>query len=120
LNLVSFSLAAASVIELLTAGVVIVHAAKAIFSIRAGGSDAARLILAQGVLAALGFSLAATLLKVIGLSEWVQIRTFTVVFVLRTLLKLVFLGEAARIQKRGARTLIANTLHSVSGDRRGL
>lgn len=88
-------------IELLAAVVVVVHAARAILSIPAGGSDAARLILAEGVLAALGFNLAATLLKVVGLQDWVQIRTFTVVFVLRTVLKQVFLGEAARIRKRG-------------------
>lgn len=100
MNLASIALAGAAVIELLAAVVIVVHAIQAILSIRKGGSDAARGILAQGVLAALGFSLAATLLKVIGLQQWVQIRTFTVVFVLRIVLKQVFLRESTGIVRR--------------------
>ena len=57
-------------------------------------------MIADGVLAALGFSLAATLLKVIGLQQWVQIRTFATVFILRTLLKQVFLHERANVEQR--------------------
>ena len=91
----------ASLVELLAAAVIVVHAGRALFALRAhGGLDGARLIIADGVLAALGFSLAATLLKVIGLQQWVQIRTFATVFVLRTLLKQVFLHERARVEQR--------------------
>lgn len=95
------ALLCASVIELLAAVVIVVHAVRALVElVRRRGLDSARLILADGVLAALGFSLAATLLKVIGLQQWVQIRTFATVFVLRTVLKRVFTTERGLIQQR--------------------
>lgn len=95
------ALLCASVIELLAAVVIVVHAVRALVElVRRRGLDSARLILADGVLAALGFSLAATLLKVIGLQQWVQIRTFAAVFVLRTVLKRVFTTERGLIQQR--------------------
>ncbi len=91
----------ASAIEMLAAVVIVVHAVWALATVvRGRGLDAARLIVANGVLAALGFSLAATLLKVIGLQQWVQIRTFATVFVLRTALKYVFTTERNLIQRR--------------------
>lgn len=94
-------LAGASVIELLAAVVIVVHAGGAIRSLfRGRGLDAARSILADGVLAALGFSLAATLLKVIGLQQWTQIRTFTTVLILRTVLKRVFTTERDLAMRR--------------------
>ena len=90
-------------IQLLAAGVVILHVSWAIYNLLGRkGVDSARLILAEGVLAALGFSLAATLLKVIGLQSWIDIRTFATVFLLRTLLKQVFVKERARITARMA------------------
>lgn len=90
----------AVVIELLAAGVIVIHATGALLGLHEwGGLDMARLLLAEGVLSALGFGLAATLLKVIGLQQWPQIRTFATVFVLRTLLKRVFLQERANIEK---------------------
>ena len=93
----------ASAIELLAAVVIVVHVVWAsAMLLRRRGLDAARLIVANGVLAALGFSLAATLLKVIGLQQWVQIRTFATVFVLRTALKQVFTTERNLIQQRTA------------------
>lgn len=77
------------------------YVSKAILSIfRRQGSDVARLRIAQGVLAALGFSVAGSLLKIIALQTWAQIRLFAFVFVLRTLLKRVFAWEEHRIQKR--------------------
>lgn len=95
------ALLCASVIELLAAVVIVVHAVRALVElVRRRGLDSARLILADGVLAALGFSLAATLLKVIGLQQWVQIRTFATVFVLRTVLKRVFTTERGLLQQR--------------------
>lgn len=61
MTLVEGALDGASVVELLAASVIVVHAARAIFAlVTHRGLDAARLIIAEGVLAALGFSLAAT------------------------------------------------------------
>ena len=76
------------------------YVGKAILSIlRRQGSDVARLWIAKGVLAALGFSITGSLLKIIALQTWAQIRLFTFVFILRTLLKRVFAWEERRIQK---------------------
>ena len=81
-------------IQLLATVAVLVHAGRALVALARGkGIDHARLLLAEEVLSALGFFLAATLLNVIGLGNWTQIRTFTVIFVLRTVLKQVFLRE---------------------------
>ncbi len=71
-------------------------------AVRGRGSDAARLKIAEGVLAALGFSVAGSLLKIIALQTWPQIRLFAFVFVLRTLLKRVFgWGREADCGPRG-------------------
>lgn len=70
--------------------------------LRVHGSDAARLLIARGVLSALGFSVAGSLLKIIALQTWEQIRLFAFVFVLRTSLKRVFAWEETRIQQRFA------------------
>lgn len=89
-----------TLIELAAAMVVAFHAVWALGLIARGrGSAAARLVIAQGVLAALGFSLAGTLLKTIGLQNWVQIRSFAFVFVLRTVLKRVFQWEQRGLQR---------------------
>ena len=85
---------AGMLIELLAALVVTYHAGWALLLIlRRRGSSAARLVIAEGVLAALGFSVAGTLLKTIALQSWPQIRSFAAVFVLRTVLKRVFQWE---------------------------
>jgi hypothetical protein len=77
------------------------HVSTAILSIlRRQGSDVARLLIAQGVLSALGFSVAGSMLKIIALQTWAQIRLFAFVFVLRTLLERVFVWEEHRIQHR--------------------
>ena len=92
-----------SLVELCAALVIVYHAARAMFAIvRSRDIDGARVLIAEGVLSALGFSLCATLLKVIGLQSWLQIRTFATVFVLRTLLKQVFVQEGMRTQSRSA------------------
>lgn len=81
-------------IQLLGAGVVVYYAVRAMYSIlRGGGSDRARLLIAEGVLAALGLMVAGTLLNMLALQTWTQIRAFALVFVLRTLLKRVFSSE---------------------------
>ena len=88
-------------IEVLAAIVVAYHVLQALIAIvRRQGSDAARLWIAEGVIAALGFSMAGTLLKTIGLQSWTQIRLFAFVFLLRTLLKRVFQWEQRGIRKR--------------------
>ena len=88
-------------IELLAALVIAYHAAWALFSLaRDRSGDQARLLIARGVLDALGFSVAGTLLKTIGLQAWPQIRMFAFVLVLRTVLKRVFQWEKLAILRR--------------------
>ncbi len=101
MTLVEGALDGASIVELLASVVIVVHVLQAIWAlVSRRGLDSARLLIAEGVLAALGFSLAATLLKVIALQQWPQIRTFATVFVLRTLLKQVFLREKTLVEHR--------------------
>ncbi len=90
-----------TIIELLAAIVVGLHAAWALIRIVTGhGSDEARLLIARGVLAALGFSIAGTLLKTIALQSWAEIRMFAFVLLLRTLLKQIFRWEQTMITHR--------------------
>ena len=92
-----------SLIELLAACVGVVHAVLALVSIvRDRSGDRARVLIAQGVLAALGFSLAGTLLKTIGLQSWVQIRSFAFIWGLRTVLKRVFQWEQEMVLRRSS------------------
>ena len=103
MTLTQGALDVASVIELLATGMIVFGATKALRDLIVGrGLDSARGLIAEGVLEALGFSLAATLLKVISLQQWPQIRAFAAVFVLRTLLKRVFQHERARSIARSA------------------
>lgn len=96
---------AGSMVDLMAAIVIVYHVVWAIAGIvQRRGSDIARLRIAQGVLIALGFSVAGTLLKIIALQTWQQIRAFTFIYVLRTFLKRVFTWEERSIQLRsGAR-----------------
>jgi uncharacterized membrane protein len=88
-------------IELLTALVVAFHACRALVAIvRRFDADRPRLIIAEGVLAALGFSVAGTLLKALALQSWQQIGMFAFVLALRTLLKQVFKREREQITRR--------------------
>jgi len=103
-----------TIIELLAAIVVAAHVLHALWVIlRHRDSDGARMIIARGVLAALGFSVAGTLLKTIALQSWPEIRTFAFVLLLRTLLKQVFLRESRRINRRLANTKQEHTPSSV-------
>ncbi len=100
-----------TVIELLAAIIIALHVAIAISRIlTARGSDEARLIIARGVLAALSFSVAGTLLKTIALQSWPEIRTFAFVLLFRTLLKRVFQWEQSKIT--GRRSLSRRTRSS--------
>ena len=88
-------------IELLAALVVAFHACLAVAAIlRYRDADRPRLLIAEGVLAALGFSVAGTLLKALALQSWRQIGTFAFIFALRTLLKQVFKREREQIEWR--------------------
>lgn len=59
---------------------------------------AARLLIAEGVLTALNFKVAATLLKTLELHTWPQIGMFAAIFALRTLLKRFFIWERDRLE----------------------
>lgn len=88
-------------IDLLTAVVVAFHVGWALWLIvRQGGADAARAVVADGVIAGLGFGVAGSLLKTIALQDWPHIRTFAFVFVFRTLLKRVFQREQKIVARR--------------------
>jgi uncharacterized membrane protein len=88
-------------IELLAALVVAFHVCRALLAIlRRYDADRPRLIIADGVLAALGFSVAGTLLKALALQSWQQIGMFAFVLALRTLLKQVFKREREQMARR--------------------
>ncbi len=90
-----------TLVDVAAAIVVFYYVAAALWAILRGlGDDVARLKIAQGVLSALGFSVAGSLLKIIALQTWPQIRLFAFVFLLRTVLKRVFAWEELRIQNR--------------------
>lgn len=92
-------------IELVAAIVVAFYAAWSFTCIvRRQGSDKARLVIAEGVLAALGFMVAGTLLTTLALQTWEQIRTFAVILTLRTVLKNVFSSEKRDIEARRKHT----------------
>ena len=54
--------------------------------------------LAEGVVAALGFKTAATLLKTLELRSWQAIATFVMILALRTVVKQVLSWEARRLR----------------------
>ena len=58
----------------------------------------ARLVVADGVVAALGYETAATLLKTVELQSWTAIGHFAAVLALRTLVKRVLVWEEARLR----------------------
>ena len=90
-----------TLIELAAAFVISFHAAWALLALLRGqGTDRARLIIANGVLAGLAFSVAGTLLKTIALQTWPQLGTFLFVYALRTMLKRVFAWERRLVELR--------------------
>lgn len=62
----------------------------------------AQYLIAEGGLVALNLKLAGTLLKTIELKIWQQIFTFSMILLLRTLLKRLFTWEAKQIQNNSA------------------
>ena len=90
-----------AVIELLAALVIAFHACWALYVImRRYDADRPRLIIAEGVLAALGFSVAGTLLKALALQSWRDIGMFAFILAFRTALKQVFKREREQIASR--------------------
>ena len=57
-----------------------------------------RLIIADGVVAALGYKTAATLLKTIELQSWAAIGMFAAILTLRTVVKRVLVWEEGRLR----------------------
>ncbi len=57
-----------------------------------------RLVVADGVISALGYKTAATLLKTIELQTWTAIGMFAAILTLRTLIKRVLVWEETRLQ----------------------
>lgn len=57
----------------------------------------ARLVVADGIISALGYKTAATLLKTIELQTWTAIGIFTAVLALRTLVKRALVWEVDRL-----------------------
>ncbi|HEY0526213.1 MAG TPA: DUF1622 domain-containing protein [Stellaceae bacterium] len=69
-----------------------------------GDIDAARRIVAGGVVWGLDFKLAATLLKTTELRSWEQILVFAAVLTLRTVVKRVLAWEQGRLRRGGPPT----------------
>jgi uncharacterized membrane protein len=59
----------------------------------------ARLFVADGIVAGLGFKTAATLLKTIELRSWDAILMFVAVFALRSFIKYALIREEARLRR---------------------
>jgi len=67
-----------------------------------GDVTRARLLVAEGVIGGLGVMTAATLLRMIGLRGWHQILMFTLILLLRILLKKLFVWEKHRLFRNPA------------------
>ena len=85
--------AAAALIDAASAGVVAFFAIRALLATVRRDADRARLLMADGVITALGFSVAAALLKTIGLGTWHQIGMLAFVLGFRSAMKWVFAAE---------------------------
>lgn len=86
-------LGGATLVEFAAALVVGFHVLMALVAVTRRDSTAARLFVADGVLSALSFTVAGSLLKLIALTSWHQIGMFAFVLVLRTSLKYLFAWE---------------------------
>ena len=82
--------------------------AAVILLIRGGKIESVQYLIADGAIIALNFKLAGTLLKTIELKSWQQISIFSIIFLLRTLLKRLFTWESAQIQTKQLFTNTSN------------
>ena len=95
----------AQLIELAGAIAIAWHVALAcVAALRPNGYVRARMVVADGVLTALSFMVAGTLLKTMALRSWHQIGMFAFVLAFRTLLKQVFVWEERAGIGAGERT----------------
>ena len=90
----------ASIIEFIGGLLIVGYVLAAIYALfRKQGIVHARLLVVDGVLAALSFKLAGTLLKAIVVHTWQQILMFAAIFALRTILKRFFTWERSYLQE---------------------
>jgi hypothetical protein len=85
--------AAAIAIDAASAPIMAFFAVRALLESLHRNADAARLLLADGVLITLAFGVGAALLKIIELGTWHEIGVFAFVLVLRSAMKRVFAAE---------------------------
>ena len=85
--------AASSLIDAVAAALVAFYALRALYAAAASNTNRAKFLMADGVLTALTWSVAATLLKAIGLRSWHEIGMFAFALTFRTAMKRVFAAE---------------------------
>ena len=93
----------AALIQFAGAVVIVWHGLSAIadMAIRRKSIEMARLQVLDGALSALGFTLAATLLRLLTLQSWQETGTFAAIFVLRTGIKTAMKRERLILLSRG-------------------
>jgi uncharacterized membrane protein len=92
-------------IEMIGAVIIVGYAVAAVLALLRGrGITESRLLVAQGSLMGLSFKLAATLLKTILIQTWGQILFFAAILAIRIVLKRIFTGEEARLERRISQT----------------
>lgn len=74
--------------------------------LRGRGIDAAKAVMAEGVVMTLDFKMGATLLKALDLSGWPQIGKFAAIFLLRLVLKSAFAGSMFTKQKISSENML--------------
>lgn len=83
--------------------VVVLGCLRGVFALLIGGARhraivRARLLVADSIIAALGFKTASSLLKTIELQTWHAIALFAAIFALRTFVKQVLIWEESRLR----------------------
>jgi uncharacterized membrane protein len=92
----------ASLIDICVALSVVAALARALLALARGrGLDAARLRIADGIVAALSFGVAATVLRVIVLHSWLDIAMLASIYAIRTIVKRALLWESAALRRTG-------------------
>lgn len=93
---------ATALIQFAGALTIVWYGARALGALAHGSTiEHARLLLLDGALAALGFTLAATLLKLMAVQSWNEVGAFAAIVGLRTFLKTVLVRERAWLVGRG-------------------
>lgn len=87
-------------IDMLGAGVILAYALlalRSLFQAKTFRVEHAQHLLSEGILNALGFKLAATLLKTILLTNWNALLMFMAIFLIRTVLKFFFRWQEVQL-----------------------